>query len=378
LLILKAKNKQSMQTTMIKEVTDYLETIAPCTYQEGYDNSGLITGNPSWKVTGVLVTLDCIESIVEEAIQAKCNLIVAHHPIVFQGLKKLTGQNYVERTIIKAIKNDIAIYAIHTNLDNVFEGVSKRIAERIGLKNLRILAPKSNQLLKLTTFIPLANKDTVMTSLHQAGAGNIGDYKNCSFQVIGEGNFTPTSNSNPVIGELNKPETVKEVRAEVIFPEPLKYKILAALRSAHPYEEVAYYLSRLENENQEVGSGIVGDLPEPMELIPFLNRLKINMNTASIRHTASTSKLISKVAVCGGSGSFLLTKAIAAGADIYITADIKYHEFFDANGKIVIADIGHYESEQFTKDLLMEVLTEKFTTFTTTFSQTNTNPISYL
>jgi dinuclear metal center YbgI/SA1388 family protein len=367
-----------MPTTTIKEVTDYLETIAPRAYQEGYDNSGLITGNPSWKVTGVLVTLDCIKSIVEEAIQTKCNLIVAHHPIVFQSLKKLTGQNYVERTIIKAIKNDIAIYAIHTNLDNVFEGVNKRIAERIGLKNLRILAPKSNQLMKLTTFIPVAHKDTVMAALHEAGAGHIGNYKNCSFQIVGEGNFTPTGKANPTIGSMDKPETVKEIRAEVIFPEPLKNRILAALRQAHPYEEVAYYLSKLENENQEVGAGMIGELAEPMELMAFLNRLKVNMKTNRIRHTASTSKMIGKVAVCGGSGSFLLPKAIAAGADIYITADFKYHEFFDADGKIVIADIGHYESEQFTKDLLMEVLKEKFATFATTFSQTNTNPISYL
>ncbi len=367
-----------MPTSTIKEVTDYLETIAPQSYQESYDNSGLLTGNPSSAVKGVLVTLDCLESIVEEAIQTNCNLIVAHHPILFRGLKKLTGQNYVERTIIKAIKNDIAIYAIHTNLDNVFEGVNKRIAEKIGLKSLRVLAPKSNSLMKLTTFIPKENREAVMAALHAAGAGNIGDYKNCSFQIEGEGTFMPTGNAEPTIGEVGKLEKVNEVRAELIFPEPLKNKILSALRQAHTYEEVAYYLSRVENENKEVGAGMIGELERPMELMAFLHGLKNCMNTACIRHTASTSKKISKVALCGGSGSFLLPNAIAAGADIYVSADFKYHEFFDADGKIVIADIGHYESEQYTKDLLAAVLKEKFTTFATTFSKTITNPLSYL
>ncbi len=367
-----------MPTATIKEVTDYLETIAPRAYQESYDNSGLITGDPSWGVKGILVTLDCLETIVEEAIQTSCNLIVAHHPILFKGLKKLTGQNYVERTVIKAIKHDIAIYAIHTNFDNVFNGVNKRIAEKIGLKNLRVLAPKSNSLMKLTTFIPKENKETVMATLHAAGAGNIGDYKNCSFQVEGEGAFMPTGKANPTVGEVDKLEKVNEVRVEVIFPEPLKNKILYALREAHPYEEVAYYLNRLENENQEVGAGMIGELEQPMELMAFLRGLKTSMNTACIRYTPSNSKMISKVALCGGSGSFLLSNAISAEADIYISADFKYHEFFDADNKIVIADIGHYESEQYTKDLLAEVLKEKFTTFATNFSKTITNPISYL
>jgi dinuclear metal center YbgI/SA1388 family protein len=364
--------------TTIKEVTDYLETIAPRSYQESYDNSGLLTGNPNSVVTGVLVTLDCIEAIVEEAIQTNCNLIVAHHPILFKGLKKLTGQNYVERTIIKAIKHDIAIYAIHTNLDNVFAGVNKKIADKIRLKNLRVLSPKSNSLMKLTAFIPKENKETVMAALHAAGAGNIGDYKNCSFQVMGEGTFLPTGKANPTLGEVGKLERVEEVRAEVIFPEHLKNKILSALRQAHPYEEVAYYLHRLENENQEVGAGMIGELEHPLELMTFLHGLKTSMNTTCIRHTASTNKKISRVALCGGSGSFLLPNAISAGADIYVSADFKYHEFFDADGKIVIADIGHYESEQYTKDLLTEVLKEKFTTFATNFSKTITNPISYL
>jgi len=364
--------------TTIKNVTDHLESLAPRSYQEDYDNSGLLTGDPSAQVKGALVTLDCTEAVVDEAIQNNCNLIVAHHPIIFRGLKKITGQNYVERTIIKAIKNDIAIYAIHTNLDNIHTGVNKKIAEKIGLKNLRILKPKKDTLSKLVTFIPKENAGDVINAMHKAGAGNIGDYKNCSFQVAGEGTFMPTGKADPHIGQTNQLERVDEIRVEVIFPNHITNKVLHALRESHPYEEVAYYLTRLENENQEVGSGMIGELNTPIEPFEFLNGLKKQMNAKVIRHTQPSGKEIKRVAVCGGAGSFLLSSAIAQGADAFVSADFKYHEFFDAEGKIVVADIGHYESEQFTKDLLAEVLKEKFTTFAIIFSKTVTNPISYL
>jgi len=367
-----------MATITIKEVTDHLESIAPRVYQEGYDNSGLLTGDPQAEVKGILVTLDCIESIVDEAIAAKCNVIVAHHPILFRGLKKLTGQNYVERTLIKAIKNDIAIYAIHTNLDNMATGVNKRIADKIGLVNTKVLMPRPSTLMKLTTFVPRTNKDEIVAALHLAGAGNIGNYKNCSFQLVGEGTFQPNDLATPSVGKRGVLEKVSEVRVEMLFPEHLKTNVIRSLRQAHPYEEVAYYLHKLENENQEVGAGMVGDLKSPVELMAFLIGLKRTMNTACIRYTPPTVKHVKRVAVCGGAGSFLVSHAIAERADIFISADFKYHEFFDADAKIVIADIGHYESEQYTKDLLAEVLREKFTTFATTFSKTITNPISYL
>lgn len=367
-----------MATTAIKDVISHLESLAPRSYQEDYDNSGLLTGDSNARVNGVLVTLDCTEAVVDEAIQNNCNLIVAHHPIIFRGLKKITGQNYVERTIIKAIKNDIAIYAIHTNLDHVHTGVNKKIAEKIGLKNLKILKPRKDTLTKLVTFIPKENAGDVLNALHRAGAGNIGDYKNCSFQVTGEGTFMPTGNAQPHIGQTNQLERVEEIRAEVIFPEHISAKILQALKESHPYEEVAYYLSRLENENREVGAGMIGELPDAIEPIAFLNGLKKQMNAKVIRHTPPLKKEIKKVAVCGGAGSFLLPSAIAQRADVFVSADFKYHEFFDADGKIMIADIGHYESEQFTKDLLSEVLKEKFTTFAIIFSKTVTNPLSYL
>ena len=365
-----------MATATIKDITDHLETLAPRSYQEEYDNCGLLTGNASELVRGVLVTLDCTEEVIEEALRENCNLIIAHHPIIFRGLKKLTGQTYVERTVIKAIKNDIAIYAIHTNLDHVHTGVNKKIADRIGLKNIKILQPKKGTLMKLVTFIPKANAGDVMNALHKAGAGNIGNYKNCSFQVVGEGTFMATGGARPHIGQANQQEKVEEVRAEVIFPKHLADAIVRALIQSHPYEEVAYYLSSLENENQEVGAGIIGELEQEMEPIEFLTRLKKAMHTPFVRHTALTNK-IRRVAVCGGAGSFLLPSAISQKADVLVSSDFKYHEFFDADKKIMIADIGHYESEQFTKDLIIEVLKEKFTTFAIIFSKTATNPLSY-
>lgn len=362
----------------IHEVIAYLESIAPPAYQESYDNAGLITGNPQDIVSGILVTLDCTEEVVQEAIRKKANLIIAHHPIVFKGLKKLTGSNYVERTVIAAIRHEIGIYAIHTNLDNVLTGVNRKICEKIGLRDVRILAPKKDTLTKLVTFIPRENTETVMTALHNAGAGQIGNYKNCSFRLEGTGTFMPTGDANPHIGEIDKPEMVQETRVEVIFPSWMKSRVMKALRESHPYEEVAYYLSSLINDNQEVGSGMIGLLEKPEEPIVFLRRLKNVMGLQVVRHTGILDKNIQKVAVCGGAGSFLLPDAIRAEADIFITADLKYHEFFDADGKIILADIGHYESEAFTKDLLKEILIKKFPNFAINFSETVTNPISYL
>ncbi len=367
-----------MATTKIKEVTAHLESFAPRSLQEDYDNSGLLTGNPEWEVSGVLVTVDCLDSVVDEAIRLKSNLIVAHHPIIFRGQKKLTGQNYVERTVINAIKNDIAIYAIHTNLDNVLEGVNKKFAQQIGLTNLTVLDPRRDTLAKLVTFIPAEAAELVIQALHDAGAGNIGNYQNCSFRTMGTGTFQPNDTSNPHIGSKGKLEKVEEVRAELIFPSYREPEIVKVLKESHPYEEVAYYITRLENPNQEVGAGVMGELEVPMEPLEFLRRLKKSMNTSCIRHTALPRNLIKKVAVCGGAGSFLLSKAITSGADAFVSADFKYHEFFDADGKILIADIGHYESEQFTKELLQEVLKGKFPNFAINFSKTVTNPISYL
>lgn len=367
-----------MAELLIRHVTDVLETWAPKSLQESYDNCGLLTGNANTSVTGILVTLDCTEEVVDEAIATKSNLIVAHHPIIFKGLKKLTGANYIERTIIKAVQNNIAIYAIHTNLDNVISGVNRKICEKIGLENVRILVPKTDSLSKLVTFVPKEKTSDVLAALHEAGAGQIGNYKNCSFKVEGTGTFMPNEVANPAIGKAGDQEYVREDRVEVIFPKHLERQMIASLRKAHPYEEVAYYLSALTNENQEVGSGMVGELPEALEPKEFLKRLKKRMDLALIRHTRLLNSPVKKIAVCGGSGSFLLPQAIRAGAQVYISADFKYHEFFDAENRITIADIGHYESEVYTKELLQEVLRKKFPTFAINFSRTVTNPISYL
>ncbi|MBC7410500.1 MAG: Nif3-like dinuclear metal center hexameric protein [Arcicella sp.] len=361
----------------IKDITNYLEKLAPLSYQASYDNAGLLVGYPQTEVTGILATLDCTEEIIHEAIARNCNLIVAHHPIIFKGLKRFNGLNYVERTVMLAIKNDIAIYATHTNLDSVKGGVNYMIAEKLGLLNPRILAPQKQILKKLVAFVPLENTQTVLDALYSAGAGQIGEYKNCSFQVEGTGSFTPSGEANPYIGTLNKPEKVAENRIEIVFDSYLENEILSALKTSHPYEEVAYYLSLLENQNQEVGSGVIGSLSGSLSEKDFLNHLKEKMNLQTFRHTPLRDKKIQKIALCGGSGGFLLNDAIRQGADVFITSDYKYHEFFDADNQIIICDIGHYESEVFTKDLIVRYLSEKFRNFAVLKSQVNTNPVLF-
>ena len=362
----------------IKEIIKQLELLAPPVYQEDYDNSGLITGNMQQEVKGILISLDCIESIIDEAIRENCNLIVAHHPIVFRGLKRLNGNNYIERTIIKALKNDIAIYAIHTNLDNVKGGVNFKIAEKLDLENIKILAPKKQLLKKLITFVPAESKEKLLEALYKSGAGNIGNYSECSYQLEGTGTFKPNEKANPAIGSKGIRETTKETRIEVIFPLPFEGSVVSALYQNHPYEEPAYDLILLENKNSEVGSGAIGTLPKALSEQEFMVYLKSKMGISTIRHTAFLGKEIKKIALCGGSGSFLLKNAIGANADAYVSADFKYHEFFDAENKIIIADIGHYESEVFTKDLIYDFLIEKFSNIAVRLSKIDTNPISYL
>ena len=362
----------------IKQITNFLESYAPLEYQESYDNCGLIIGDANAEVKGALITLDCTEAIIAEAIETGCNLVIAHHPIIFSGLKKLNGSNYIERAVIKAIKNDIAIYAIHTNLDNVHNGVSAKIAEKLGLENCKILAPKSDLLRQLVVYCPNANAETLKTALFEAGAGTIGDYDQCSFTLVGKGTFRANENCTPFVGEIGENHTENEDRIEVIYPKFKERAILDAMEVAHPYEKVAHQIYVLDNKHQLVGSGIIGELNTPVDAQVFLKNLKLNMQTDCVRHTSLVKQQIKTVAVCGGSGSFLLKNAKAAKADIFITADFKYHEFFDAENKIVIADIGHYESEQFTKDLIYDLLVKNFTKFAVRLSKVNTNPIKYL
>ncbi|RYG12371.1 MAG: Nif3-like dinuclear metal center hexameric protein [Chitinophagaceae bacterium] len=359
------------------EITNYLESIAPLNYQEDYDNAGLIVGNGNDEITAALVALDCTEQIVDEAIEKQCNLIITHHPIVFKGLKKFNGKTYVERVILKAIKNNIALYAIHTNLDHVLSGVSGEICKRLGIINGKILSPKGGLLKKLVTFCPTASADEVKNALFTAGAGHIGNYSDCSFSNEGMGTFKGNEKTNPFVGEKGIQHQEPEQRIEVIFKVQDERKIILELLEKHPYEEVAYDIYPISNALPSVGAGMIGWLPEEMEASAFLSHVKTKMNAKVIRHTSLLPKKIKKVAVCGGSGSFLLKEAIAAGADAFITADFKYHEFFDAEDKLVICDIGHYESEQFTSNLLIDNIQEKFRNFAIRLTEHNTNPINY-
>lgn len=361
----------------ISNVISYLEQIAPPTYQESYDNATLITGDRNSEVTGIVCSLDCIESTVDEAIELGANMIVAHHPIVFKGLKSLTGRNYVERTIIKAIKNDIAIYAIHTNLDHVAHGVNKRISDQLGLLNTKILQPKKQLLSKLVFYVPEPEKGKVLQAVYSAGAGKIGEYSNCSFQLKGTGTFTPSVKANPTLGERGEAQEVEEIRVEVLVSSHILPKVLRKMHEAHSYEEVAYYVQSLENENQEVGAGMIGTLSQEMEGEEFLDYLKAKMNLEVIKHTSLIPRKIKKVAVCGGAGIFLLEDAKRAGADVFVTADVKYHEFFDADGALILCDIGHYESEIFTKELLREFLSQNFPNIALYLTKVVTNPSSY-
>ncbi|MCH2021392.1 MAG: Nif3-like dinuclear metal center hexameric protein [Saprospiraceae bacterium] len=363
----------------IKEIIEFLNSVAHPSYQESYDNSGLIVGNSQWEVTGILVCLDSIESIIDEAITKNCNLVIAHHPIVFNGLKTFTGRNYIERTVIKAIKNDIAIFAVHTNLDNVYiNGVNTKISQKLGLINTQILAPAKGVLNKLYVFVPDTALEKVSEALFDAGAGEIGNYSECSFVAKGEGSFKANENANPVVGQKGLRHYEAETKLEVIFETHIKNELISALLKAHPYEEVAYDIVVLENQFNRIGAGIVGELKNPIDTHSFLKKIKEEMNTDCVRYTSLCYDQIQRVAVCGGAGSFLLGDAIKAKADIFITSDFKYHQFFDAENRIIIADIGHFESEQFTIELFYDLLTQKFCNFAIHCTDIKTNPINYL
>lgn len=365
----------------VHEIISVIEEFAPPSFQEEYDNSGLLTGNPDQEATGAMLCLDVTEVVVDEAINCGCNVVIAHHPIIFKGLKRLTGSSYVERVIIKAIRNKVAIYCAHTNLDNVRHGVNHKIAERIGIINTRVLMPAAGRLMKLYTFVPNEHAPGVRQALFEAGAGRIGSYDECSFNAEGYGTFRAGEESAPFVGRQGIQHREPETKVEVIFPFWLKNRVIEALMQSHPYEEVAFDLVKLENTWSQAGTGLVGEFQKPLAPEAFLQHLKDKMNLTSIRYTQPSGDIVSPgirtVAVCGGSGSFLLPHAIAAGAQVFVTSDFKYHQFFDSEGKIMICDIGHYESEQFTPEIIAEVLRRKFPTFATRFTSVNTNPINY-
>lgn len=363
---------------IIRDIIQVLEAFAPLPYQESYDNAGLLFGHAGMEVKGVLLTLDATEAVLDEAIEKGCNLVIAHHPIVFSGLKKINGSNYVERVVIKAIKHDIAVYAAHTNLDNVRGGVSAMMAEQLGLQQTKVLAPKKELLRKLFTFVPVADAEIVRAALFAAGAGHIGKYGECSFYHDGTGTFKGAADTDPYAGKPGERHQEQETKIEVIFPAHLEAHVVRTMLQHHPYEEVAYDIVQLENEYREVGSGLIGSLPEEMAELDFLRLVKERFKTGCVRYTPLRGKPVKTVAVCGGAGSFLLKKAKSAGADAYVSADFKYHEFFDAENQLIIADVGHFESEQFAVDLFYHILTENFRNFAPLKSTINTNPVNYL
>lgn len=363
---------------LLKQITQYIESVAPLAFQESYDNAGLIIGNPNDEISGALISLDITEDVLDEAILKELNLVICHHPIVFSGIKKLNGKNYIERCVAKAIKNDIAIYAAHTNLDSVFGGVNSKICEKLELQHCRILAPTSNFLKKLVTFVPTEQAEQVRLALFEAGAGHIGNYDSCSFNLGGDGTFRGNDQTNPFVGKRNQLHTEKEIRIETIFPKHIQSKVIQALLKAHPYEEVAYDIYSLDNDFSQAGIGMIGELSAPMDELDFLRKIKETFHCQVVKHTELLGKPIKKVAVCGGSGSSFLNKAIAEKADIFISGDFKYHQFFDAEKQIIVADIGHYESEQFTKEVFYELLTKNFPRFALHLSAINTNPVSHL
>jgi dinuclear metal center YbgI/SA1388 family protein len=361
----------------VKDIVEVLEAVAPPQYQEGYDNAGLIIGNPEQEIQSVLLCLDSTEAVIDEAIRDGHKMILAHHPVVFKGLKRINGNTDVERTIIKAIQNNIAIYAAHTNLDNVLhKGVNEKFCQKLGLENLKILQAKKGFLVKLVVYVPETHAEKLRSKMFELGAGHIGMYSDCSFTMKGKGTFRPGESANPHIGRKGELETVDEIRLEAMAPTHLADDIIRELKHAHPYEEMAYEIIALENYNQTLGSGMVGELPEAMEGVMFLEHLKKSLNLSSFKYTEINQK-IKRVAVCGGSGSFLLSSAIRSKADAYITSDVKYHEFFDALGHLMFCDIGHYESEISTLELFCEVIQEKYPNFAVAFCGTNTNPIHY-
>ncbi len=362
---------------LIADIIQSIEQLAPLSFQENYDNAGLIIGNATEPCTGALLTLDVTEEVINEAIENNCNLIVAHHPLIFSSIKRITGKSYVERCIIKAIRHNISIYAAHTNADNVYGGVNLEIANRLGILNTKILLTKKNVLKKLVTFVPAPHLEQVQNALFEAGCGHIGNYDSCSFFTDGKGTFRGNEMANPFIGERGKLSIEPEIRLETIFEAHQEKQVIAALLKAHPYEEVAYDVYLLDNYHPKVGSGMIGELEAAMDVKTFLLKIKGVFGQPMIRYTAY-DKPIQKVALCGGSGAFLLSTAIQQGADAFVTADFKYHQFFDAEGKIMIVDIGHYESEQFTPEIFYRIIKNKFPNFAVLLSKINTNPIKYI
>jgi dinuclear metal center YbgI/SA1388 family protein len=362
----------------IAQITEWLEEIAPLSLQDSFDNAGIQIGDISQKAKGILLCLDVTEEVIDEAIELNCNLIISHHPLLFHPIKSLTGKTYIERCVIKACKNNLVIYAAHTNLDNAWGGINFHLAEKIGLQNVRILKPLQNILLKLITFVPSEYAESVRNALFNAGAGNIGNYDSCSFNSVGEGTFRGEEQTHPFTGKIGEFHTEKEIKIETILPVYKKTSVMRALLNSHPYEEPAYDFYALSNSWDRAGSGVVGELPAEEEEESFLKRIKNIFQLKCLKHSPFTGKTIREVAICGGGGAFLIKDAIAYGADVFLTGEAKYNDYYDVENKILLAVLGHYETEHYTKELFFDIISKKMTNFAIHFSNVNTNPINYM
>ncbi len=362
----------------LSKIVSFFNEIAPGKLQEAYDNSGLLIGENDSEISKALISLDITTEVIEEAINKKCNLIIAHHPLIFKPIKKLTGSNLTEKLVIKVIKNDIAIYAIHTNLDNISGGVNDILAKKLNIKNTQILAPSASKLNKLVCFCPKQYSDKVKSAMFNAGAGHIGNYDNCSFDIEGSGSFRALENTNPFVGKKGEIHHESEIRIETVVPDFMIGQVIKNMINAHPYEEVAYDIYPLENKSLLTGAGMIGELEEEMDLIDFLLGVKQKLKASYIKHNQLLDKKVKKIAICGGSGNFLINSAYNQKADVFITGDIKYHDYFEHQGEMTIVDAGHFETEQFTKELIHSFLNEKFPNFAVQISEIKTNPVSFL
>lgn len=364
---------------LVSQIIATLEEQAPLALQEDYDNSGLIVGAPAQECTGALLTVDVTPDIVREARDKGCNLIISHHPLTFKGLKRLNGRTPVEQSVIEAIRAGIAIYACHTSMDNAAGGVSHRMATKLGLDNISVLDPQLDRLVKLSVYVPDSHADEVRLALFDAGAGRLGNYDSCSYSTQGTGTFRATAGANPYVGEIGEMHSEAETRIEVLLPSWRRHAVENALLQTHPYEEPAYEFINIANASRHTGSGAVGNLQSSIPAAQLVALVKEAFGSPVARCSRyPLDNPIRRVALCGGSGSFLIGKAIAAGAQAFITSDTKYHDFVDHGDSILIIDIGHHESENCTKEIFYHRIKEIFPNFAVKYSEKDTNPINYL
>ncbi|MBP5687674.1 MAG: Nif3-like dinuclear metal center hexameric protein [Muribaculaceae bacterium] len=361
----------------VKEITDAIEAVAPLYLQESWDNSGMQVGDQDSEVTGVVLCTDVREEIVDEAIERGANMIISHHPLLFRGLKKIVGRSYQERIVAKAIKNDITIYCAHTNMDSAVGGVNFKMAEKLGMTGVRVLDPQQGTQRKIVVFVPTEAVAMVEKAMCDAGAGRLGNYDNCTYSMNGEGHYRALDGAEPWAGKVGEKHSEPEVRLEVLVHKALCGRVVAAMIKAHPYEEPAFDIIALENGDKYAGLGVIGDV-EPQDARGFLEKVKNAFEVEAVRYSGNLDRQVRRVAMCGGAGADFIGLAMSQGADVYITGDMKYHEFQGNEERIILADIGHYESEHYTKEIFYDIISKKNPNFAVDFAKSEKNQVKYL